>query len=118
MFSRNERSYSIWGVYPLRNMDTSPSGGSTSRSSPCLNRSARPHGVPVILLVSVSTLPTQILLVSQYDAARLLGVERTTIWRMCGRGDLARVRIGRRTLITMDSIKAFIALQVECVGDQ
>lgn len=66
----------------------------------------------------MSTLPTQILLVSQYDAARLLGVERTTIWRMCGRGDLARVRIGRRTLITMDSIKAFIALQVECgAGD-
>jgi excisionase family DNA binding protein len=61
----------------------------------------------------VSTLPTQILLVSQYDAARLLGVQGTTISRMCGRGDLARVRIGRRTRITMDSLKAFIALQVE-----
>ncbi len=47
----------------------------------------------------------------------MLGVERTTIWRMCGRGDLARVRIGRRSLITMESINAFIASQVEGVGD-
>jgi excisionase family DNA binding protein len=65
----------------------------------------------------VSAVPNQILLVSQCEAARMLGVERTTIWRMCGRGDLARVRIGRRTLITMESINAFIASQVEGVGD-
>jgi hypothetical protein len=36
---------------------------------------------------------------------------------MCGRGDLARVRIGRPTLITMMSVGGFIASQVECVGD-
>ena len=77
----------------------------------------RPHGVVFGLRVDVSGLTTEILLVSQYDAARLLGVERTTIWRMCGRGDLARVRIGRRSLITMESINAFIASQVEGVGD-
>ena len=47
----------------------------------------------------------------------MLGVERTTIWRMCGRGDLVRVRIGRRSLITMESINAFIASQVESVRD-
>jgi excisionase family DNA binding protein len=65
----------------------------------------------------VSALPVPILLISQCDAARLLGVERTTIWRMCGRGDLARVRIGRRSLITMESVNAFIASQVESVRD-
>ena len=65
----------------------------------------------------MSAVPNQVLLVSQCEAARLLGVERTTIWRMCGRGDLARVRIGRRTLITMASVDAFIASQVKCVGD-
>lgn len=66
----------------------------------------------------MSAVPTQVLLVSQWDAARILGVERTTIWRMCGRGDLAQVRIGRRTLITMQSINAYIASQVESVGDR
>ena len=65
----------------------------------------------------MSALPVPILLISQCDAARLLGVERTTIWRMCGRGDLARVRIGRRSLITMESVNAFIASQVESVRD-
>ncbi|HKH56444.1 MAG TPA: helix-turn-helix domain-containing protein [Propionibacteriaceae bacterium] len=62
-------------------------------------------------------MPNQILLVSQCEAARILGVERTTIWRMCSRDDLARVRIGRRSLITMESINAFIASQVESVRD-
>ena len=69
------------------------------------------------LLVHVSAVPVPVLLISQIDAARLLGVERTTIWRMCCRGDLARVQIGRRSLITMESINAFIALQVESVRD-
>ena len=63
------------------------------------------------------SVPNQILLVSQCEAARILGVERTTIWRMCSRDDLARVRIGRRSLITMESINAFIASQVESVRD-
>jgi hypothetical protein len=47
----------------------------------------------------------------------MLGVERTTIWRMCCRGDLARVRIGRRSLIAMESINTFVASQVESVRD-
>jgi hypothetical protein len=66
---------------------------------------------------NVSALPTQVLLVSQWEAARLRGVERTTIWRICGRGDLVRVQIERRSLITMESINAFIASQVESVRD-
>ena len=53
------------------------------------------------------------ILVSQCEAARLLGVERTTIWRMCVRGELSRVHVGRRALITRESIDAFIASQVE-----
>jgi excisionase family DNA binding protein len=65
----------------------------------------------------MSALSAPVLLISQHEAARMLGVERTTIWRMCGRGDLARVRIGRRSLITMESINTFIASQVERVGN-
>ncbi len=55
------------------------------------------------------------ILVSQCEAARLLGVERTTIWRMCGRGDLSKVHVGRRALITRESIESFVASQSESV---
>jgi hypothetical protein len=61
--------------------------------------------------------PVSVLLISQCDAARLLAVERTTIWRMCIRGDLARVRIGCPSLITMESIDTYIRSQVEGLGD-
>ena len=67
--------------------------------------------------VGVSAVANQVSLISQCETARILGVERTTIWRMCCRSDLARVRIGRRSLITIESINAFIASQVESVRD-
>ena len=51
---------------------------------------------------------TPSILVSQEEAARLLSVERTTIWRMVVRGDLTQVRIGRRALITRASIDGFV----------
>ena len=56
----------------------------------------------------MTTSTTATVLVSQLEAARLLGVERTTIWRMCRRGDLVRVHIGRRSLITRASIEQFV----------
>jgi excisionase family DNA binding protein len=60
----------------------------------------------------VTTSTSVPVLVSQLEAARLLGVERTTIRRMCRRGQLAKVCIGRRALITRASIDAFVAAQV------
>lgn len=53
------------------------------------------------------------ILISQAEAANLLGVERTTIWRMVGRNDLARVTIGRRSLITRASLEEFVRLQTQ-----
>ena len=49
------------------------------------------------------------LLVSQKQAAHLLGVERTTIWRMIKRRDLDLVEIGSRRLVTMASVEGYIA---------
>lgn len=66
----------------------------------------------------MSATQTQVILISQTEAARLLSVERTTIWRMCGRGDLERVHIGRRALITMASVDAFVESQVQSLGHQ
>lgn len=57
-----------------------------------------------------STTPTApALLVDQDEAARLLGVGRTTIWRMVKRHDLDQVNIGRRALVTRASIDAYVS---------
>lgn len=39
---------------------------------------------------------------------RLGGIGNTTLWEMVGRGELVRVRIGRRAFITAKSIAAYI----------
>lgn len=49
------------------------------------------------------------LLISQEEAARLLSVERTTVWRMVKRGDLRQVNIGRRALIVRASVDEFVS---------
>jgi hypothetical protein len=47
-------------------------------------------------------------LIAQCEAVRLLGVERTTSWRMCRRADLELVHIGRRALVTRASLDRFV----------
>lgn len=48
-------------------------------------------------------------LISQVEAARLLSISRTTIWRLVKQGDLAVVHIGSRTLISTKSIEEFVS---------
>ena len=38
----------------------------------------------------------------------LMPLSRTTIWRMVSRGDLRAIKLGGRTLITVESIKALV----------
>ena len=47
-------------------------------------------------------------LVSIIEASELLGLGRTTIYRMIGEGQLATSKIGRRTLVHMDTINSVI----------
>ena len=46
------------------------------------------------------------------DAARLLGIGRSTIYRLIGEGHLHTVKIGNRTLIKTASIRALAQAQI------
>jgi excisionase family DNA binding protein len=42
------------------------------------------------------------------DAARALGVGRSTIYKLINAGQLSTIKIGRRTLIKTDSVRALV----------
>jgi excisionase family DNA binding protein len=46
------------------------------------------------------------LLVSIKETARLLDIGRSTVWSMLARGQLEKVKIGRATRITRESVRA------------
>ena len=50
----------------------------------------------------------QSLMVTVEEAARLLGIGRTTMFELIGSGDVKSVRLGRRRLIARKSLKSFI----------
>jgi excisionase family DNA binding protein len=52
------------------------------------------------------------LLLTQAEAAAVLRVHRTTIWRLVRDGHLDRVSVGRRSLITRASIERFVNQQL------
>ena len=45
------------------------------------------------------------LTISASDAAKALGIGKTNVWALIRHGKLDAVRIGRRTLVTIESIK-------------
>lgn len=73
---------------------------------------------PYTVLEHHAAAPVTPLLVSQTEAARLLGVERTTVWRMLKRGELDSVTIGSRRLVTMASLEALVAVACRTATDQ
>jgi excisionase family DNA binding protein len=48
-------------------------------------------------------------LLSVRDAARLLGVGESTLWRSASRGEILKVRVGRRVLIPRSEIDRIAA---------
>ncbi len=43
------------------------------------------------------------------ECTKLIGVRRTTLYSLIRQGLLQKVKIGRRTLITMESVDALVA---------
>ena len=62
---------------------------------------------------SRSTEPPKRLLYNIEEAAQCLGVKRATMYKYIDRGDLERVKIGTRALISVESIERFIVLARE-----
>lgn len=62
----------------------------------------------VVPQVGRTALKNQTLLVTVEEAARLLGVGRTTMFELIGRGDIKSVRLGRRRLIARKSLESFV----------
>lgn len=56
-----------------------------------------------------SNLKVDTLLVSVEEAARLISINRSTVFDMLGRGDLPSVRIGRRRLISRQALADFVS---------
>ncbi len=67
-----------------------------STQSPIPGKHRRPKGEPPVLL-------------SVRDAAHLLGVGESTLWRSCSRGEVLKVRVGRRVLIPRAEIDRIAA---------
>lgn len=59
-------------------------------------------------LVESASVENQTLLVTIEEAARLLGIGRTTMFELIGRGELKSVRLGRRRLIARRQLESFV----------
>lgn len=53
------------------------------------------------------------LLVSIKETARILGIGRSTVWSMIGRGDLKTCKLGRARRVTLESIRALASPNVQ-----
>ena len=51
------------------------------------------------------------LLVSVKDASRMLGIGRSSMWKLISRGEIETRRIGRRTLIRRQALESFAGLR-------
>lgn len=58
------------------------------------------------------------LAISTTEAAKLLGVSRPTIYQYIGRPDFPSFKVGTRTLISVEGLRAWIASQVEGGGNE
>jgi hypothetical protein len=93
------------------NFDTRKIGASFVVSQPpgAVSRGSRIRRVSSHLAQFLSNDPLRPRLVSVRKAATMLGIGLTSTWGLITAKRLAKVQIGRRTLVTVESIDAFIA---------
>jgi excisionase family DNA binding protein len=68
----------------------------------------RPSREQLLNFGETSSLGNRTLLVTVEEAARLLGIGRTTMFELIGSGDVKSVRLGRRRLIARKSLESFV----------
>lgn len=60
--------------------------------------------------------PIEHIAISILDAAKALGIGRSTTYELINDGKLHAIKLGRRTLVTVESIKALVG-SAKVVGD-
>lgn len=69
------------------------------------------HDLPMTQILSPADAGNpspQVRLVSIETATQLLGIGRTTVYDLINRGELRSTKIGRRTLLAVEDIDAFV----------
>lgn len=66
----------------------------------------------VLGALDLKVLPMEQITISIPQAAQVLSLGRSTIYEMLDSGELTKVKFGRRTLITVESIKAAVAARI------
>lgn len=55
--------------------------------------------------------------VSTAECARLLGVSRPVVYRLINQADFPSFKLGNRTLISVDGLRAWISKQTEVINE-
>ena len=78
-------------------------------SSDHSNIPSRPSPLPLVRVhAEWDSSPPPIMAVTINDASRISALSRTTIYSAISDGDLIAVKAGQRTLVLMDSLRAYI----------
>ena len=86
---------------------------------PALMQIGAPTGAAIKKVISKEKEPAlhpvrdAALLYSVADAARLLGIGKSTLWGMISRGEISTRKIGRRTLIRRQTLERFAGISQE-----
>ncbi|HIX89862.1 MAG TPA: helix-turn-helix domain-containing protein [Candidatus Agathobaculum pullicola] len=55
--------------------------------------------------------------ISTAECARLLGVSRPVVYRLINQDDFPSFKLGNRTLISVDGLRAWVSKQTEVVNE-
>lgn len=50
------------------------------------------------------------------EAAKLLGIARTRVWKLIGDGEIASFKLGKRRMVATSELRRFIEAQMKAQG--